>query len=221
MQKKLAYLLVTSVLMSCSLKNEQLIHAQQPVMPKPIVSIEQKVDQNTGDPYFAYCSGNDCPVRTEKIASIDSAATAVNYDNEPSQIRKNIEIKTVKISEVKPLSLQLDHELKSIKENISFTANNERLGPNGILAISALLPTAMSADRIFIRGRTDASGNKSNNVLLARKRAAEVSQAMINAGVEAEKITQTYCTVCFVSSNDTAESRAANRRVEIELLTKK
>lgn len=220
MQRTLIFLLVASTSIGCTFKNEQLIHSQHLTMPQPIVSIEQKIDPDTGYPYFAYCNGNDCPVSTEKVAATDNATAGTNYNNEPSQIRKNIEIETVKISEVKPLTLRLDRELKSIKESILFAASSKRLGPNGRLAINALLQTAMDAEKIFIRGRTDASGSKPNNILLAKKRAAEVSQAMINAGVNGEKITQTYCTVCFVSSNKSAEKRAANRRVEIEFLTR-
>ncbi len=222
MHKKLIYLFVSSLLISCSLKSEQLIHEQHLAIVAPVVTIEQKVDRVTGSNYFAYCSDGDCPEHTKKVVVADNATIGrMTYETELPAVRKNVEILTTKTTQAEPLKLRLDTEFKSIKETIPFAADSERLGIKGNAAVTALLGDAMKADKIYVRGRTDASGSQSQNIMLAKKRAAEVSQAMINAGVSKSKITQSYCTECFIADNDNVQNRVINRRVDVEMLIKK
>lgn len=219
MKKNSIHLIVASYfLASCSTLHEQKLtdaNSKPIINTEPVkVSIEQKQDLKTGDSYFAYCSGDNCAEPTKKIIVASNSTTAISYNNEPAEIQKNAEIKSLKSAdEPKPFLLHLDRELKSIP----FDANQTQLSSKGIEMIHELIPRAFKADKIYIRGRTDASGEKSKNIILAKKRAAEVSQVMINAGVDNTKITQTYCTECFITDNDSAENRAINRRVDIEL----
>jgi len=84
--------------------------------------------------------------------------------------------------------------------------------------VAELLPLALAAERVYIRGRTDSAGSAHGNRALARSRAAAVRAAFVNSGVDPRKLTVSYCTTCFVAPNDTEAGRSANRRVEIELV---
>ena len=84
--------------------------------------------------------------------------------------------------------------------------------------LSELLPLAMKAERVFIRGRTDSTGTVAGNRALAIARAATVRAAFARGGVDPRKLKVSYCVTCFVASNDTEAGRSANRRVEVELV---
>jgi outer membrane protein OmpA-like peptidoglycan-associated protein len=69
-----------------------------------------------------------------------------------------------------------------------------------------------------ITGFTDNIGSSVYNLRLSRKRAAAVASALASAGVAGSRLTVGGRGASgFVASNDTAEGRAANRRVEIVL----
>jgi len=84
--------------------------------------------------------------------------------------------------------------------------------------LSELLPLAMKAERVFIRGRTDSTGTAAGNRALAIARAATVRAAFVSGGVDPRKLKVSYCVTCFAASNDTEAGRSANRRVEVELV---
>jgi outer membrane protein OmpA-like peptidoglycan-associated protein len=84
--------------------------------------------------------------------------------------------------------------------------------------LAAVMPDARHARVIEIRGRTDELGSVALNDMLARNRALAVRDYL-----RAEDLPETTIVrlsfkgaCCYVAGNDTAEGRAANRRVEIE-----
>ncbi len=101
---------------------------------------------------------------------------------------------------------------------VTFAPGTAVLTATASQALAAILPDARRARVIDIRGRTDELGSAAWNDVLARNRALAVRD-YLRAHDLAEAITvrlsaQGAC--CYVAGNDTAEGRAANRRVEIE-----
>lgn len=71
---------------------------------------------------------------------------------------------------------------------------------------------------VTIEGHTDSTGSDSYNQLLSERRAASVAEVLLSEGVAFERIAaEGYGESRPVASNDTAEGRAQNRRVEISL----
>jgi outer membrane protein OmpA-like peptidoglycan-associated protein len=119
------------------------------------------------------------------------------------------------------LNLKLDTEFESAKRLIRFAVGAATLGPIGRLAIAELVPWAKQAEKVHVRGGADLSGNAARNRELAIARATAVSSAFVAAGVDREKISKSSCVDCYVVSNDTAQNRRLNRRVDVELVLKK
>lgn len=72
--------------------------------------------------------------------------------------------------------------------------------------------------RLEVGGHTDAVGSDAANQRLSEARARAVRTYLIRAGVEAERISaRGYGEGTPVASNETAEGRALNRRVEVRL----
>jgi outer membrane protein OmpA-like peptidoglycan-associated protein len=75
--------------------------------------------------------------------------------------------------------------------------------------------------RIEIQGHTDSRGTYRHNLRLSRVRAQAVVQYLRRKGIAAERLTATgYGPNRPRGSNDTAEGRARNRRVEFRVLDK-
>jgi OOP family OmpA-OmpF porin len=72
---------------------------------------------------------------------------------------------------------------------------------------------------IVVEGHTDANGSDSNNLILSQDRADAVKQYLVaNAGVNPEKISSIgYGEARPVSTNETAEGRTRNRRIDLVL----
>ncbi|MBP7546475.1 MAG: OmpA family protein [Corallincola sp.] len=71
---------------------------------------------------------------------------------------------------------------------------------------------------VDVQGHTDSTGSESHNQALSERRAASVRSYLLARGVMAERVhTQGFGELQPVASNDTAEGRARNRRVEIVL----
>lgn len=69
---------------------------------------------------------------------------------------------------------------------------------------------------VRIEGHTDATGHRNANLILSRQRAEAVRQALVEEGIEPERLQAFGLGEDYpVASNDTPEGRARNRRVEI------
>ena len=67
-----------------------------------------------------------------------------------------------------------------------------------------------------IEGHTDNTGSDAHNQALSEKRAISVKAYLVNAGVNASRLTtQGFGSSRPVASNDTELGRSQNRRVEI------
>jgi outer membrane protein OmpA-like peptidoglycan-associated protein len=84
--------------------------------------------------------------------------------------------------------------------------------------ISAL--RQFSGSRLEISGHTDSIGDEETNLPLSRKRAENISKFLVEVGniESANIITRGYGESRPVASNETAEGRAKNRRIELMII---
>jgi outer membrane protein OmpA-like peptidoglycan-associated protein len=72
---------------------------------------------------------------------------------------------------------------------------------------------------VEIGGHTDNTGTPEYNVSLSGKRAENVANHLVNSGIAVDRISHKgYGQEQPVSTNDTAEGRALNRRTELKIL---
>ncbi|WP_196482981.1 OmpA family protein [Burkholderia cepacia] len=102
--------------------------------------------------------------------------------------------------------------------NVRFASAAVSLSSEAHQALASLASRAAAARLVYVRGRTDASGSAAGNRAIAQARAVAVQRALIGAGVPASKLRVLSCSTCYVASNGSEAGRAANRRVEIEIL---
>ncbi|MFS1443131.1 MULTISPECIES: OmpA family protein [unclassified Vibrio] len=98
-----------------------------------------------------------------------------------------------------------------------FATNSTELSTDGKIALQPLVEVlkAHPQSTVVIVGHTDSTGAAEYNMMISKKRAAAVAAHIEEQGIEAERITATgEGEENPVASNDTAEGRAQNRRVD-------
>jgi outer membrane protein OmpA-like peptidoglycan-associated protein len=113
---------------------------------------------------------------------------------------------------------ETDRGLVLTLSDLLFETNKAQLQPGGNRSIDKLASTLRQYPerRIRIEGFTDSVGSNEHNQHLSEQRAQAVRQALIDKGIEANRIEiQGYGEEYPVATNNTAAGRQLNRRVEI------
>lgn len=114
-------------------------------------------------------------------------------------------------------SMIMEPAFAIVRRTIPFAASKTTLGPTGKKVWNEILPLAIEARSVHVRGRTDVSGKKDANKDIAKQRAIHVRRLLVAAGVPSSNIKTSYCTSCFIADNNTATGRKLNRRVDVDL----
>lgn len=105
-------------------------------------------------------------------------------------------------------------------DDVAFASGQSKLRPEARNSIAKLVEFVGQdpAKQIRIEGHTDSTGSANANQVLSQKRAEAVRDALLEAGIEASRMTAVGVGAERpVAANDTAEGRARNRRVDIIL----
>ena len=112
-----------------------------------------------------------------------------------------------------------DNRLKiNVPSDAGFATDSARLNPRLHPALDQLATTLAQnpTETVQIFGYTDSTGGDTVNYPLSQDRAQSVQSYLVSRGVQGQRITvQGLGSQNPVGSNDTAEGRALNRRVEI------
>lgn len=105
--------------------------------------------------------------------------------------------------------------------NVTFDVDSDALRPGffDVLNSVALVVNEFDQTVLVVEGHTDITGPRAHNMNLSLRRAETVSRYLIAQGVAPVRIdSHGYGPDYPIASNDTAEGRAANRRVELTLM---
>ena len=111
-----------------------------------------------------------------------------------------------------------------VLEGLSFEKNDDELQPESrpVLDVTAAVLAAHPDATVRIEGFTDSWGLPRRNQRLSRARAAAVAEALMERGVSPVRIDSAgRGPEQPVASNDSDEGRAANRRVELVVVSKR
>jgi outer membrane protein OmpA-like peptidoglycan-associated protein len=168
---------------------------------------------------FQVCAGNTCPKPTHK--TLVGATTGSDADTtgmliaSPRIAAPSLELPAALIQSD---GNKVPVEPRSKTVMISFASGAAVLTPAARKALDAAARDASAAETIEIRGRTDELGSAQLNDVLARNRALAVRDYLRQRQLPEQTLIRVSFkgACCYIAGNDTAEGRAANRRVEIE-----
>jgi len=132
--------------------------------------------------------------------------------------------KLAKLEMVPPVpSIEANSLLIALDSEVLFDVNkyDVRVHPEAeeVLKNLAIVLKEMDVKNFEIDGHTDSDGSDEYNQVLSEKRANSVKNFLVSQGVTAEITTKGYGESKPVASNDTAEGKQKNRRVEIVIPT--
>jgi OOP family OmpA-OmpF porin len=107
--------------------------------------------------------------------------------------------------------------IKSITLKINFAPNKADISDEFKPQIESVAKILQSETdyKLILEGHTDSSGSKAANLKLSELRAKSVAQELVGLGVDKERIiTEWFGSDKPVASNEDAEGRAENRRIE-------
>ena len=108
-----------------------------------------------------------------------------------------------------------------VLKGVNFEVNSSRLTANAKVILNQVADSlaAASGMRVEIGGHTDAQGSDSFNQKLSERRAQAVKDYLVARGIDAGRLeSKGYGESQPVDSNETAEGRELNRRVEMKIL---
>ncbi|MDZ7860183.1 MAG: OmpA family protein [Candidatus Krumholzibacteriota bacterium] len=110
---------------------------------------------------------------------------------------------------------------KFILKGVHFESGSSKLTPDSYSVLDRVVKTlkAYPEVKVEIRGYTDSVGSWEANLKLSEKRANSVKEYLLNSGLASDRlVTEGYGEADPVESNETAEGRASNRRIEFHRL---
>lgn len=144
----------------------------------------------------------------EEVRAVIKASTL--NQNDLDQLRKRLDRIESQIFSAATVMVQIHFD----------TASTELRADSNITR--TLIPAALAADRINVRGRTDSriAGKKDHQIALGRALAAR--RFLVDHGVESKKISVFSLPAGdFIATPNTPAGKALNRRVEIELVNQR
>ena len=153
-------------------------------------------------------------------AGVGGAAGAVigkQFDDQIRELEEETEGSGVDVTEIG------DQEaiLVNLPDGVTFAVNSDTISPafQDTLDIIAESLKKYPNSLIDVMGHTDSTGSDAFNQTLSERRAQTVANYLQSQGVSSARIRwQGFGETLPIASNDTAEGRAQNRRVEIKII---
>jgi outer membrane protein OmpA-like peptidoglycan-associated protein len=126
------------------------------------------------------------PRQESRDAIVGAANRVMNSPNSPSRIVDQLAIDADRLP---PEAIALQNRLATLPE-ITFSASGYRLdgSDRDILEDAAKLLNAHKSLRVRVEGHTGSDGSTESNLRLSQDRAAEVREALIEAGVAGDRV---------------------------------
>lgn len=143
------------------------------------------------------------------------AGVGVYMDTQEAKLRQELEETGVSVIR------DGDNIILSMPGNITFPSSGATLNANAHEVLGSVTKVLQEYKKtnITVAGYTDSSGNATTNQLLSEKRAQAVADVLLDGGVDRKRVfVSGFGSDNPIASNDTAEGRAENRRVELALV---
>ena len=146
------------------------------------------------------------------IGGLSGAGIGVYMDRQEAKLREQLRGTGVSVTRVG------DNVTLNMPGNITFRTDSADLNPSffRVLDSVALVAKEFNQTLIEVAGHTDSTGSEAYNQQLSERRAGTVAEYLRTRGILADRlITVGAGEARPIASNETAEGRALNRRVEL------
>lgn len=166
-------------------------------------------------------SGDDSRERRKRalilggVGALAGGAVGAYMDQQEAKLREQLRGTGVSVTR------DGDNIILNMPGNVTFATNSADInaGFYQVLDSVGLVLNEYDKTVVEIAGHTDSVGSASYNLELSQRRASSVGAYLNSRGVSNERLLLVgYGLTRPIASNDTAEGRAQNRRVEITLL---
>ncbi|QOJ23982.1 MAG: OmpA family protein [Gammaproteobacteria bacterium] len=180
--------------------------------------------------HLAYMASQQVAIAQE-IAKAKVAEAAIKNAS-VARDRILLNARTAEAEEAKKQAAEAKRQLEELKakktdrglvitlQDVLFRTNMAQLELDGLRTVHKLADFLKQYPErnVLIEGHTDSTGSDSYNQMLSERRAQAVRMALLDSGISSDRIAARGYGESFpVVSNDTAEHRQLNRRVEIIL----
>lgn len=153
--------------------------------------------------------------------AVDAGTTAVAdtrssryMDTQEADLKAQLEARGVKVERAG------NQIVLTIPSASAFDANRDELRRSSQPLIASVATVLKKYERttVEVYGHTDAAGDEKKNLELTQRRALSVARYLAGQGVDAKRLSVTgFGGSRPVGSNDTADGRQENRRIEIQI----
>lgn len=148
------------------------------------------------------------------VGAVSGAAVGGYMDVQDAKLRRFLEGTGVRV-------VRVGNEITlSMPSNITFSTDSATLSPDFLDVMHAVSLVLIEYDKTIIEvmGHTDSTGSDAYNLNLSKRRASAVGNHLISESINPMRVlTEGFGEAYPVSTNDTAEGRLLNRRVELRL----
>jgi len=148
------------------------------------------------------------------VDAVGKAETNPYMDRQEQELQKQLSGKQVAIARAGDqlvITLPSAELFDASKDTLKREAQDE------LNSIAAILK-ANARTTVDVYGHTDTGGDEKKNLALTQQRALAVARHLASQGVDARRLSVTgFGSSRPAGSNETAEERAANRRIEIQI----
>jgi outer membrane protein OmpA-like peptidoglycan-associated protein len=148
------------------------------------------------------------------VGALSGGAVGYYMDQQEAKLRQQLQGSGVSVTR------QGENIILNMPGNITFQTNSADINANfyNVLNSVVLVVKEYNKTLIDVAGHTDNKGSDAINQPLSERRAASVGNYLISQGIDSRRVVTTgYGKNRPIASNDTADGRAQNRRVEIQL----
>ncbi|MFP4561555.1 MAG: OmpA family protein [Thiohalorhabdus sp.] len=148
------------------------------------------------------------------IGALAGGAVGGYMDQQEAELRQELEGTGVGVTR------EGDQLVLNMPGNVTFEHDSSSLNAEFFDVLGSVAKVLEEYEKtvIHVAGFTDSTGSESYNQRLSERRAEAVASYLRGQGILEERlVTRGYGESHFVASNDTAEGRAQNRRVELTL----
>ena len=158
-------------------------------------------------------------------ASVREAARRINELQLPGGVRISVPEGSFNFSLASWLARTTDTKVpkRFVFDDLNLERDSTTLTPESVPTVNTLTTVLKAYPEVSValEGHTDSTGDPSANKRLSLQRADAVKDIMVKGGIPESRITATgYGAESPLASNDTAQGRAKNRRLELVVLSR-